>query len=105
MQHSFRPVRALPFFIIAPLKSFAENVFDENTIKTVAITTEIKLVFILDLLCCYTINSLEQQYESWDNQRADLEVQSARLQSLNRVANSKVAKELATVTPSGVVRV
>lgn len=52
----------------------------------------------------YTINSLEQEQSKLYDQRADLEVSSARLQSLERVAGSDVAKNLATATPSGSIQ-
>ena len=49
----------------------------------------------------YTINNLEQQQTQLTTQKSDLEVNAARLQSLDRVANSSVAKDLASITPSG----
>jgi hypothetical protein len=52
----------------------------------------------------YTINSLEEQQAQLYDQRANLEVTSARLQSLDRVAASEVAKNLAVVAPSGTVQ-
>lgn len=52
----------------------------------------------------YTINSLEQQQSELSDQRSNLEVTSARLQSLQRVAGSEVAKNLAATTPSGTVQ-
>lgn len=52
----------------------------------------------------YTINSLQQQQATLKDQKANLEVESARLQSLNRVASSDAAKNLVSVAPSGVLR-
>jgi hypothetical protein len=52
----------------------------------------------------YTINNLEQQQSDLKDQKANLEVSAARLQSLNRVSNSNVAKGLVSVAPSGVVQ-
>lgn len=49
----------------------------------------------------YTINNLQQEQSTLKDKRADLEVTSARLQSLNRVASSDVAKNLVSVAPSG----
>src|SRR5438132_293682 len=49
----------------------------------------------------YTINNLQQQQAQLKSQKADLEVNAARLQSLDRVASSSVAKNLASVAPSG----
>lgn len=49
----------------------------------------------------YTINNLQQEQSQLRDQKADLEVASARLQSLDRVAASPVAKNLVSVAPSG----
>lgn len=52
----------------------------------------------------YTINTLQQEQAQLTDQKADLEVSSARLQSLERVAGSDVAKNLAVVAPSGSIQ-
>jgi hypothetical protein len=52
----------------------------------------------------YTINNLEQQQSQLKDQKANLEVSAARLQSLQRVSSSSVAKNLVSVAPSGVVQ-
>lgn len=52
----------------------------------------------------YTINSLQQQQSQLQDQKANLEVSAARLQSLNRVAASGAAKSLVSVAPSGAVQ-
>lgn len=49
----------------------------------------------------YTINSLQTQQSQLRDEKANLEVTAARLQSLNRVANSEVAKGLVSVVPTG----
>ena len=49
----------------------------------------------------YTINSLQQQQNQLKDEKANLEVASARLQSLDRVASSDVAKNLVSVAPAG----
>lgn len=51
----------------------------------------------------YTINDLQSQQTQLQNQKADLEVAAARLQSLDRVAQSQVAQGLVSVAPSGTV--
>jgi hypothetical protein len=51
----------------------------------------------------YTINNLQNQQTHLRDQQADLQVQAARLKSLDRVASSNVAKNLVASTPSGVV--
>lgn len=48
----------------------------------------------------YQINSLQKQQTQLSNQHDDLEVASARLQSLSRVQDSSIAKNLVSVTPS-----
>ena len=52
----------------------------------------------------YTINNLEQQQSQLQDQKSNLEVSAARLQSLQRVSASNVAKNLVSVAPSGVVQ-
>ncbi len=52
----------------------------------------------------YSINSLQQQQTQLKNQHDDLEVASARLQSLDRIQNSAVAKGMTTIAPSGSVQ-
>ena len=52
----------------------------------------------------YQINSLQQQQTQLNNQHSDLEVASARLQSLSRVQSSPVAKNLVSVAPSDTVQ-
>src|SRR5665213_20343 len=52
----------------------------------------------------YQINSLQQQQARLKSQHDDLEVASARLQSLSRVQGSAVAKSLVAVAPSDTVQ-
>ncbi len=52
----------------------------------------------------YQINGLQQQQTRLKNQHADLEVASARLQSLSRVQSSPVAKNLVSVAPSDTIQ-
>lgn len=51
----------------------------------------------------YQINGLQQHQTSLKTQNADLQVASARLQSLARVQNSAEAKALVPVAPSDTV--
>ncbi len=51
----------------------------------------------------YKINSLNQQQTQLQQEHNDLQVASARLQALDRVKNSAVAKKLVSVAPSGTV--
>lgn len=52
----------------------------------------------------YQINGLQQQQTKLKNQHDDLEVASARLQSLSRVSNSAVAKSMVSVAPTATAR-
>jgi hypothetical protein len=51
----------------------------------------------------YKINNLQQQQSQLKAQHDDLEVASARLQSLDTTQNSAEAKSLVSVAPSGTV--
>jgi hypothetical protein len=51
----------------------------------------------------YSISNLQQEQTTLKDQKADLEVQSARLQSLDRVAASQSAKDLISAAPSGAI--
>ena len=52
----------------------------------------------------YQIDGLQQQSAALQTQHNDLEVASARLQSLPRVASSSVAKNMVAVTPSDTIQ-
>lgn len=52
----------------------------------------------------YTINSLQKQQASLQSEHDDLEVASARLQSLNRVQSSSVAANLTPTTPADTIQ-
>ncbi len=52
----------------------------------------------------YQINGLQQEQTKLQVQHDDLEVASARLQSLSRTQNSEVAKGLVSVAPSTTVQ-
>lgn len=52
----------------------------------------------------YKINSLQQQQAQLKAENDNLEVASARAQSLNRVQTSTVARSLTPVVPSGAVQ-
>jgi hypothetical protein len=51
----------------------------------------------------YIINNLQQQQSQLKSQKADLQVAAGRLQSLDRVASSPVAKNLVSTSPSGTI--
>lgn len=52
----------------------------------------------------YTIDKVQHQQAQLKSERDDLEVASARLQSLNRVQKSTEAKTMVSVAPSATVR-
>lgn len=52
----------------------------------------------------YKINSLQQEQTQLKEEHDDLEVASARLQSVDRVQTSEVAKDMVAVTPVATVR-
>lgn len=52
----------------------------------------------------YKINSLREQQSQLKAEHDDLEVASARLQSLDRVQTSEVAKAMVATAPSGTVQ-
>lgn len=52
----------------------------------------------------YQINDLQQQAATLQNEHQDLQIASARLQSVDRVRASQVAANLTPVSPSGTVQ-
>ena len=52
----------------------------------------------------YQVNNLMEQQQQLKQEHDDLEVASARLQSLDRVQASSVAQNLVTVAPSGTLQ-
>jgi hypothetical protein len=79
-----------------------------NTIILIVLACLVGLLYLTQVTRTnsygYTINSLQQQQSSLNDQKANLEVSAARLQSLERVAASDAAKNLVSVAPSGVVQ-
>ncbi|HEX5448331.1 MAG TPA: hypothetical protein VFW90_03990 [Candidatus Saccharimonadales bacterium] len=78
-----------------------------NTIILIVLACLIGLLYLTQVTKTnsygYTINSLQQEQSKLQDQRSNLEVTSARMQSINRVASSKAAKSLVSVAPSGVL--
>jgi hypothetical protein len=78
-----------------------------NTIILIVLACLIGLLYLTQVTKTnsygYTINGLQSQQTQLKGQKADLEVTAARLRSLDRVAASKVAKNLVAASPSGVV--
>jgi hypothetical protein len=78
-----------------------------NTIILIVLACLIGLLYLTQVTKTnsygYTINNLRDKQAELQSQKADLEVTAARLQSLDRIANSKVAKNLVSVAPSGTI--
>jgi hypothetical protein len=79
-----------------------------NTIILIVLASLIGLLYLTQVTKTnsygYTINSLQEEQSQLQSEKADLEVAAARLQSLDRVASSNVAKSLVSVAPSGTVQ-
>ena len=79
-----------------------------NTIILIVLLCLIGLLYLTQVTKTngygYTINNLQQLQSELKSQKADLEVNAARLQSLDRVSSSEVAKSLVSTPPSGTVQ-
>ncbi len=79
-----------------------------NTITLIVLACLLGLLYLTQVTKTnaygYQINSLQQKQASLKSQHDDLEVDSARLQSLSRVSNSPVAKSLVSVAPSATAK-
>lgn len=92
--------------------SFASRVHTlgpvSNTIVLIALACLIGLLYLTQVTKTnsygYTINSLQERQSKLKDEKADLEVSAARLQSLDRVAASEKAKSLVPTPPSGTIQ-
>lgn len=79
-----------------------------NTIIIVVLACLLGLLYLTQVTKTnafgYKINSLNEQQAQLKQEHDELEVAAARLQSLDRVKNSDVAKGLVSVAPSGTVQ-
>lgn len=79
-----------------------------NTVILIVLACLIGLLYLTQVTKTntygYKINQLEQQQSDLRSQKADLEVNAARLQSLERVKTSAPAKSLVSVSPSGTIQ-
>ena len=74
----------------------------------------ILLACLIGLLCLtqvtktngygYQINTLQRQQSQLESEKENLEVTAARLQSLDRIKSSQVAKSLVPTSPAGTIR-
>lgn len=79
-----------------------------NTITLIVLACLLGLLYLTQVTKTnafgYQVNSLQQKQAQLKSEHADLEVASARLQSLSRIQNSAVAKNLVSVAPSATVQ-
>jgi hypothetical protein len=79
-----------------------------NTITLIVLACLLGLLYLTQVTKTnafgYQINNLQQTQSSLKSEHDNLEVDSARMQSLTRVQNSAVAKSMVAVTPSGTVQ-
>ncbi len=75
-----------------------------NTIILVVLACLLGLIYLTQVTKTntygYQIANLQTKQQQLENQKQNLEVAQAQLQSLNRVQNSSVAKSMVAVTPS-----
>lgn len=75
-----------------------------NTVLLIVLACILGLIYLTQVTKTnafgYQINELQSQQSSLQAEQAELEVAAARLQSLNRVQESDVAKNLVTVAPT-----
>ena len=75
-----------------------------NTIILIVLACLLGLLYLTQVTktntFSYQINSLQNQQASLQTQHDQLEVESARLQSVQRVGSSQVAQQLTTVKPT-----
>ncbi|HSW85066.1 MAG TPA: hypothetical protein VLF79_00430 [Candidatus Saccharimonadales bacterium] len=79
-----------------------------NTITLIVLACLLGLLYLTQVTKTnaygYQINALQHKQASLKSQHDDLQVSSARLQSLNRVSSSAVAKSLVASAPSTTVQ-
>lgn len=79
-----------------------------NTIILIVLACTLGLLYLTQVTKTnaygYKVNSLLEQQQQLKQEQDDLQVASARLQSLDRVQNSEVAKGLVSVAPTATVK-
>jgi len=79
-----------------------------NTITLIVLACLLGLLYLTQVTKTnafgYQINNLQQTQSSLKSEHDNLEVDSARMQSLSRVQNSAVAKSMVAVTPTATVQ-
>ena len=79
-----------------------------NTVILIVLACLVGLLYLTQVTktnaLSYKINDLQSQQSSLKSEHDDLEVSSARLQSVERVKNSKVASALVSVAPTATIQ-
>jgi hypothetical protein len=79
-----------------------------NTIMLVVLSCLLGLLYLTQVTKTnasgYTIDSLSKQQAQLQQEHDELELTAARLQSMDRVANSPSSQGLATVAPAATIR-
>ncbi len=79
-----------------------------NTVILIILTCLLGLMYLTQVTktnaFSYRINSLQKQQSELASEHDDLEVTSARLQSLSRVKDSAVAKNMVSVAPTATLQ-
>lgn len=79
-----------------------------NTIILIVLACTLGLLYLTQVTKTnaygYKVNGLVEQQQQLSAEHDDLEVASARLQSLDRVQNSDVAKGLVSVAPAATIQ-
>ena len=78
-----------------------------NTIILVVLACLIGLLYLTQVTktnaAGYRINELQREYSMLEREHGQLELSAARLQSIDRISKSQVAKGLVDVSPQGVI--
>ena len=79
-----------------------------NTIMLIILACLLGLLYLTQVTKTnaygYKVNALEQQQTKLKDENAELQVSAARLQALDRVKNSDVAKNMVSVAPSATIQ-
>lgn len=79
-----------------------------NTVLLIVLACLVGLLYLTQVTktnaLSYTINDLQAQQSSLKTEQDDLEINTARLQSIQRVKNSDVAKAMVTTTPEATLQ-
>ncbi len=79
-----------------------------NTIILVVLSCLLGLLYLTQVTKTnangYKLDSLSKQYSELQKEHSDLELSAARLQSLDRVADSNANKGLVSVAPTAVIQ-